>query len=130
MSNQNSHMCLIIWLLCIFLSQGCSPNIRYLEYTSERYEPTQHVEVLQAKPPSRDFIELGVISVPAKIAPIDKGSRNPIDHLVEKAKSIGADAVLILGERSSGGVVLMPAGNTYIAVPTTGKIEAIAIRYK
>ena len=129
MNGQNSHMCLIFWLQCIFLLQGCSPNIRYLEYTSEHYEPTQHVEVLHAKPPSRDFIELGIISVPAKIAPIDKGSRNPIDHLVEKAKSIGADAVLILGERA-GGVILMPAGNTNIAVPTTGKIEALAIRYK
>ena len=129
MNRQNSHMRPKLWLLCIFLLQGCAPNVRYLEYTSEHYEPTQHVEVLHAKPPSRDFIELGVISVPAKIAPIDKGSRNPIDHLVDKAKSIGADAILILGERSSGGAVLMPAGNTYIAVPTTGKIEALAIRY-
>lgn len=100
-----------------------------MEYTSERYEPTQHVEVLHTKPPSRDFIELGVISVPAKIAPIDRGSRNPIDHLVEKAKSIGADAVLILGERA-GGALIMPAGNINIAIPTTGKIEALAIRYK
>ena len=128
MNSKNTHIRPILSLLFIFLLQACSPNIRFLEYTSERYKPTQHVDVLHSKIPDRDYIELGIISVPAKIAPIDKGSRNPIDHLVEKAKSIGADAVLILGERA-GGAVLMPAGNTYIAVPTTGKIEALAIRY-
>ena len=48
--------------------------------------------------------------------------------LKEKAKEIGADAIIILGEESEGSVIV-PIGNLYTSVDKRF-IKAIAIKYK
>lgn len=49
-------------------------------------------------------------------------------YLREKAMELGADAIILLGERSRGAVAL-PAGNMFLAVPIKD-LCAIAIKYK
>ncbi len=49
-------------------------------------------------------------------------------NLIEKAKELGADAIIIMGERSKGAVA-MPLGNMAVAVPIK-ELYDIAIKYK
>ena len=49
-------------------------------------------------------------------------------YLVERAREIGADAIVILGEVSAG-TVAMPAGTLALAIPLRD-LQALAIRYE
>jgi len=109
--------------LCIIIA-GCAPNVKFMKYTSEIYTATQEVEVLRAKPVRKNFIELGELSVRLK----KTTEENAVLYLTEKAKSIGADAIVILGEASSGSMAV-PMGYMY-AVVNKRYLKALAIRYK
>lgn len=52
---------------------------------------------------------------------------NAVLYLKKKAMSIGADAIIILGE-SSGGSVVVPVGNMY-AIVNKRYLKALAIKY-
>jgi hypothetical protein len=103
---------------------ACAPQIRLMRYTSSDYPPTTNVEVLQIKPPNKQFKELGVLSVR-----LDKRTEeNAVLYLVERAREIGADAIVILGEVPAGAVA-MPMGSLAVAVPLRD-LKALAIRYE
>jgi uncharacterized protein YbjQ (UPF0145 family) len=70
--------------------------------------------------PDKEYIELGLLSA-------DTGKKAIID-LQNKAKEIGANAIIILGERNEG-TVAIPIGDMAYDVPVN-KLEAVAIRYK
>ena len=109
----------------LFLSlTACAPQIRFMRYTSSDYLPTTNVEVLQIKPPNRLFKELGVFSVRLN----KRTEENAVLYLVERAREIGADAIVILGEVSAGAVA-MPAGSLAVTVPLRD-LQALAIRYE
>ena len=113
---------IIFFLLIIFYS--CSPSVNFMRYNEDIYPPTNSVEVLRSKPVSRDYIELGELSLKIK-----KSNQNEaVLKLKEKAKEIGADAIILLGENSEGSV-LVPVGNLYASVDMR-YIKAIAIKYK
>jgi len=49
-------------------------------------------------------------------------------RLIEEAKSIGADAIILLGENQTGAVPI-PVGAMVVAAPKI-ELRAIAIKYK
>ncbi len=113
----------IILLLSLLLC-GCGTTAKVMRYSTETYTPTQNVEVLRTKPVNREYVELGEVSVRLK----KSTEENAVALLVEKAKEMGADAIIIIGERSRGAVA-MPVGSM-IAVSHLREIYAVAIKYK
>lgn len=107
----------LLIFLTIFIS--CS-SVEFLRYTDQTFEPTKEVKVFQTNLPEKDYIELGLLSA--------ETGKNAIIDLQNKAKEIGANAIIILGERNKG-TVAMPIGNMAYGVPVN-KLEAVAIRYK
>ena len=111
-------------LIIITLLLGCAPQVRVMRYTSEIFQPTSRIEVLHTKQVGRDYIEIGEISIRLK----KSTEENAIVYLKEKAREIGADDIIIMGERSRGAVAV-PVGSMAIAVPIRD-LYAIAIKYK
>jgi hypothetical protein len=110
-------------LLCLFalhLLAACAHSAKVRRYIPAQYSPTTSVEVFATKGPSRDYIELAELSV--------KADDESVHYLTEKAKELGADAIILTGEQSRGSV-MMPAGNMWVAVPVR-KLAAVAIKYK
>ena len=95
-----------------------------MKYTSEVFPPTKNIEVLHIKPVTRDYIEIGEVSIRLK----KSTQENAVVLLSEKAKELGADALVIIGERSKGAVA-MPIGSSVVAVPLR-ELYGIAIKYK
>lgn len=112
-----------IIVLLIFLI-GCSTPVKVMRYTTEIFPPTQKVEVLRTKSIERDYIEIGEVSIRLK----KSTESNAVALLAEKAKELGADAIILMGERSRGAVA-MPVGSMIAAVPLR-ELYGIAIRYK
>lgn len=75
-------------------------------------------------PVEKNYLEIAEISIR-----LNKKTREyGVAYLREKAMELGADAIILLGERSRGAVAL-PAGNMFLAVPIKD-LCAIAIKYK
>ena len=111
----------IIFVTLLFLS--CSPSVNFMKYIEDNYPPTNSVEVLRKKPVEKEFVELGELSLRIK----KSNQEEAVLFLKEKAKEIGADAIILLGEDSEGSVIV-PIGNLYISVDRKS-INAIAIKY-
>ena len=109
------------------LLSGCSPSVNFMKYSDDNYPPTNSVEVLRNKPVEKEFTELGELSIQVKKG-IFSNQEEVVLKLKEKAKEIGADAIIILGEESEGSVIV-PIGNLYTSVDKRF-IKAIAIKYK
>jgi uncharacterized protein YigA (DUF484 family) len=103
---------------------ACAPTARFARYTDSSFSSTTDVEVLRTKPADRPYIELGEIRLQLKKSNED----DAILVLKEKAKEVGADAMVILGEQSRGTAIL-PMGGMAVAVPLRDLV-AVAIRYK
>jgi len=99
-----------------------------MRYTTEVYPPTAHVEVLSTKLPDRPYVELGELTVKEE-RPL--WAPPAIERLVEKAKALGADAIILKENTRTEDVVVVPARGLLIATPISStKLRAIAIRYK
>jgi hypothetical protein len=70
-------------------------------------------------------MELGVLSVRLN----KQTEENAVLYLVERAREIGADAIVILGEVSVGAVAMPPVGTLAVAIPLRD-LKALAIRYE
>ena len=113
---------ILILFVLIFIS-GCSPSVNFMKYSEDTYLPTNSIEVLRNKPVEKKFVELGELSLK-----INKSNQEEAVLLLkEKAKEIGADAIIILGEESEGSVIV-PIGNLYASVDRKS-IKAIAIKF-
>jgi len=91
---------LIGYLVFLFFIGGCAspsqPQVKVMRYTTEIFQPTNKIEVLHTKPVERDYIELGTIAIR-----LNKSTEeNAVAYLTEKGKELGADAIIIMGERS------------------------------
>ena len=111
---------IILMFLLALAIFSCTPSVDFMRYSEEIYPPTNKIEVIRNKPVERDFVEIGELSV--------EKQENAILLLKEKAKEIGADAIIILGEKSDGGF-LLPTPYIYLYSDET-YIAAIAIKYK
>ncbi|MBK6912533.1 MAG: hypothetical protein IPJ03_19395 [Ignavibacteriales bacterium] len=116
----------LIVISTIFLS-ACSPSVNFMKYSEDTFPPSNSVEVLRNKLVEKDFVELGELSLQVKKG-IFSNQEEAVLKLKEKAKEIGADAIIILGEESEGSVIV-PIGKLYTSVDKR-YIKAIAIKYK
>ena len=114
-------------ILVLVLLVGCTSTVKYMTYTDQKYPPSTIVEVLRIKPISREFIELGELKLR-----INKwNEETAVLSLKEKARNIGADAIVIL-EVSLGGAVAVPirtGQGTMYSVVNKRYITALAIKY-
>lgn len=115
---------LIVFVITAVLLTGCAQPIKFARYTETTYPPTTEVEVLRTKPADRAYVELGEIRLRLKRS----NEEDAILLIKQKAREVGANAIVILGEESRG-AMLMPAGNMAMAVPIR-VLVAVAIRYK
>lgn len=113
-------------LTVVFALSSCAttPRIKVMRYSETTYSPTSAVEVLRTKPSERPYEEIAELSI--QLRPVDE--EMVIVHLKEKAKSLGADALLIIGENTRGAVAI-PTGTIAVAVPIRF-LNAVAIRYR
>ncbi len=104
---------------------ACAPSssVRFARYTEASYSPTADVEVLRTKPADRPYVELGELRLRVKKSNED----DAILSLKQKAREIGADAIVILGEQTRG-AVMVPVGTIAVAAPIRILI-AVAIHY-
>lgn len=101
-----------------------------MKYTDATYPPSDNVEVLRVKPVEDDFIELGELKLRLK----KSTEENAILYMKDKAKAIGASAIVILGEQDEGSVAV-PIATGYGGYPMYGTVDrrylkALAIRYR
>jgi len=116
---------LIYFLVLTIL--GCSPSVDFMKYSEDIHPPSDSVEVLRNKPIEKEFVELGELSIQIKKG-IFSNQEGAVLKLKEKAKEIGADAIIIIGEESEGNLIV-PIGDLYTTVDKR-YLKAIAIKYK
>ncbi len=117
----------VLILISILFLFCCSPSVNFMKYTEDSYQPTTSVEVLRNKPVEKEFVELGELSLRIKKG-LFSNQEEAVLQLKEKAKEIGADAIIILGEESEGSVIV-PIGDLYTSFDKR-YLKAIAIKYK
>jgi len=112
-------------IIFVLVVAGCGgPQPKVMRYTNQTFSPTDHVEILRTSIPDRQYIEIAEISIKVK-----KGNKKSAATLLsEKAAKLGADALLLMGERSVGAVAI-PVGEMVFAKPIR-EIYGIAIKYK
>ena len=109
-------------LLTLFGCGACAHSPRVAEwYNQQKLEPTQNVEVFRTQRPTRAYIELAELQV-------DDRNRKPTEALVQKAREIGADAIIMTGQGGNR-QVFVPMGGMMIGRRLTST-SAIAIKYK
>lgn len=114
-----------LFFISILFLFGCSPSVNVMKYTEEVYQPTSSVEVLRSKPVEKEYLELGELSLRIKKGLIFNNQEEAVFKLKDKAKEIGADAIIILGEETEGATII--DDDTVVA---KRYLKAIAIKYK
>lgn len=83
----------------------------------------EKIDVYMTTKPVKEYLEV------AKISCGDTSDKWSLDQITLKAREIGADAIIIIGNSGSTGVA-MPIGNSAYGVSSNYGMEAIAIKYK
>ena len=115
-------------LIIIAISVGCaSSNVNVMRYTNNVYTRTspEHVKVFRTLNNDRPYIELAEVSSRIK----SSSQETVIADLREKAAELGADALVLVGERSLGSNILN-IGNGVSIAKARREICAIAIKYE
>jgi len=114
----------LIFLLVLTLGcAACMPSVHVMRYTAAIYPPSSNVEILRTKPADRQYLEIGEISLELNAF----NRKNSVFILSEEARKLGADALLLLGEKGSGAMIL-PIGMGYTI--NSERLVGIAIKYK
>lgn len=95
-----------------------------MRYTVEAFPPTTNIEVIHNFPVDKKYLELGELSIRLKRST----EEDAVLYLIDKAKEIGADAIVIIGERH-GGSILVPAGEIWVKVDKR-YLKGVAIKYE
>ncbi len=89
--------------LLVMLISGCShqfsgkkPSVSTLRYPGQHFQPSTTIEVFHSRIPRRDYIKIGEVS-------IHYSADDVILRLKEKAKTLGGNALILMGERRRGG---------------------------
>lgn len=104
-------------------ASGCAARVTYSPYSSQTFTPTASVDVLRTRVAERRYVELGELCIRVNRSTAETA----VIRLTEKAKEIGADALILIGDRSAGPVAV-PIGQMAVAVPLRDAC-AVAIRY-
>lgn len=113
-------------ILLAVLVIGCTTSVKVMRYTTQTYAPTASsaVEICRTKLEGRPYTEIGEISFQIE----RRNEETAVAMLREKAAELGADALILMGERSTAALV-MPIGDMALAVPSR-EIYGVAIKYK
>lgn len=106
---------------------GCGTTpVEVMRYTSERFAPTEpsSVKIIRTRLERRSYIEIGEVSIRLN----RQNQEDSIALLRQRAAELGADAIILMGERSLGAAA-MPIGSLTVAVPLR-EIYGIAIKYR
>jgi hypothetical protein len=100
------------------LAGGCGYGVRTAMFRPP-YPPTESVTVYRTTLPDRPYVEI------AQIRTVDEG--NALDRLVEQAKAVGADGIIVLGRQYLGTDATRFAAG--FDVRSVYELEVVAIRY-
>ena len=112
------------WLLGVLLfALAACTTVNITPYRELNLPPTADVEVLRTEP-AREYELLAEMWMPSN-------DKNGVLKMRKKAMEIGADALLLVGERTAGAIAIplqgVPGGA--LAAPIN-RTYAVAIRYK
>jgi len=114
-------------ILLAVLAVGCTTtNVKVMRYTMEKYTRTRpsSVEIHHTQLKARPYTEIGEVSLR-----INKSNEETaVAMLRQKAAELGADALILMGERSAGAVAI-PVGSMFVVVPLR-VIYGVAIKYE
>ena len=115
---------LVLVFAWIFALSACMPSVHVMRYTPAIFPPSANVEILRTKPADREYIEIGEVSIRLNRA----SSETAVLMLAQKAKELGADALILIGERQKG-AYMVPIGRSAVAV-NLRDLVGVAIKYK
>lgn len=113
----------VILIFLFFLLISCASSVVFQPYSSQRYAPTNDVQVYTIQKPDREYIEIGLIEV-------TEGSGGGADMLqvaIKKAKEIGADAIILMREDKDTYYLFM---NNMMHPRPVKKMAFVAIKFK
>lgn len=109
------------FLAAVLALTGCAHGVSVNRYSKEQFPPTASVEVFHLSPQGRPYVEL------AKLSTLPDIWHDSETKLIEKAKSLGADALIFVPSDNTR-QVLVPVGNMMVA-RGRGDITAIAVKW-
>lgn len=113
-------------LFCGCASTGflmASPKVTLFGSAYPAKPPDSRIDVFRATRPQRDIVEIAEISCG------DTDDDWNMRQILRKAREIGADGVILLGQSGSYGVGV-PIGNMVYATQEGYGLRAIAIKYR
>jgi len=84
----------VFGLLALLSVSACMQSDEFIKYSETVYKPTTSIELLRSKPFNRDYITIGEL----KFRITHQSKNAPLKEIKAKAKKIGADAIIILGQ--------------------------------
>lgn len=98
-------------------------RVQTKNYTNQSYPPTEYVEIYRTDKPKRPYTEIAQIET-------DASYKNAMEYLTDKAKQLGGDAIIVVGEENRGVIAIsLPEGSGVVASPIN-YLVAIVIKFK
>jgi hypothetical protein len=116
---------LCLFLVVLFALTACGlPSVQENRYTMDTYEPTTNVAILQTWPQDRKYIEIADLEV--------RAGDQVYDALLDKAKEMGADAIVIepVHRHSQVYVPIDKGASSAFRSVTLDSVRAIAIKFQ
>lgn len=119
---------LIIICLAALLS-ACAPPVNEIPYTAQTFPPTTEVDVLETEPAEQAYIRIAELEVNVTNYPDEA-----LELILDKAREVGADAVIVHGVKDKG-ILEVPIAGSFVRQTSTARIplrtlRATAIKYK
>jgi hypothetical protein len=112
----------LILLLALLSACGhTSHTVRVVPFVDLTFPPSSSVSIFQIPPEGREYVQIARLSVRGA----GKTGRSSPQLLAEKAREIGADAIILLGAQQTGTYMVNP--NLGVAI---NEYSAVAIRFK
>lgn len=121
-------------LMLLLLFMGCSGPVTYTKLSNKNFSPTiaDNVEVYIDENPVNEFVKIALISTNMW----KENLATNIEYIKRKAAKLGAEAIVLIRadpHSSGGGFIASPAGNTFMALRSSGQsgynYSAYAIRF-
>lgn len=118
---------LLLFLTSLFIATSCAsngflmakPEVTLFGETYPAKSESEKIDIYYTSKPTIDYIEF------AKITCGDTSDKWSIEQISKKAREIGADAIIIVGNAGNYGI-----GNSAYVVNESYGITAVAIKYK
>ena len=109
----------LVAFICL-VTLSCGTYIKVNRISPQALAPTTSCEVYTSKVPDRPYEEIALLEV------AEGGDR--IQAARKKAMQLGADAIILQGERTAGGIFI-PVG-TSVVYGTSNRMTFLAVKWK